>query len=234
MIDLTITSPPYDNMRKYTGECKWTFNLFKNIANELYRVTRDGGVVVWIVGDSTIKGTETGTSFEQALYFKSIGFNLHDTMIWQKKNPIPQVKQQRYWNTFEYMFILSKGKPNTFNGIQVPCKYAGHNYSGHERQISKDKITKYKEYKINKQRIKKNIWDYAVTSFKSIHSAVFPEDLIRDHILTWSNEGDIILDPFVGSGTTIKVAEALNRYSIGIEVSKDYIQVIKKRIRGEL
>ena len=120
-IDMVLTSPPYDNLRDYKG---YTFN-FEGIAQEIYRVLKDGGVCVWIVGDATIKGSETGTSFRQALYFKEIGFNLHDTMIWYKTNPMPYIKKNCYTPCFEYMFVFSKGKPNTFNPIMIECKTKG-------------------------------------------------------------------------------------------------------------
>lgn len=83
-IDLTVTSPPYDNLRDYNNEMTWNFEKFKEVAKELFRITKPGGVVVWVVGDATIKGSETGTSFRQALFFKDCGFNLHDTMIYKK------------------------------------------------------------------------------------------------------------------------------------------------------
>ncbi|HFA49981.1 MAG TPA: site-specific DNA-methyltransferase, partial [Bacteroidetes bacterium] len=120
-IDLTLTSPPYDNLRSYKG---YVFP-FEDIAKELFRVTKEGGVVVWVVGDATIKGSETGTSFEKALFFKDVGFNLHDTMIFQKTNPIPQIYRKRYSNIFEYMFVFSKGPVKTHNPIKIDCLHAG-------------------------------------------------------------------------------------------------------------
>ena len=126
IIDLTVTSPPYDNLRTYAGTLDWNFEIFKQVANELYRITKDGGVVVWVVGDATIKGSETGTSFRQALYFKDVGFNLHDTMIWQKSKIVPMdFKCNRYYQEFEYMFVLSKGKPKKCNYIKINSIHAG-------------------------------------------------------------------------------------------------------------
>ena len=116
-VDLTVTSPPYDDLRNYNNTLVWNFDVFKQVADRLYKITKNGGVVVWVVNDKTKNGSETGTSFKQALYFKEIGFNLHDTMIYAKNNPIPQ-NHNRYEQAFEYMFILSKGKPNTFNPLK--------------------------------------------------------------------------------------------------------------------
>jgi site-specific DNA-methyltransferase (adenine-specific) len=218
-VDLTVTSPPYDNMRTYNG---FDFD-FETIAKELYRITKQGGVVVWIVGDQTIDGSETGTSFKQALFFKEIGFNLHDTMIWEKNSStFPANKQStRYTQIFEYMFIFSKGKPKTTNLINdKKNKWAG----------SKDFSGKLKK-PVPEKSIRNNIWK-VTTSFndKTEHPAVFPEQLVSDHIYSWSNEGDIILDPFMGSGTTAKMALLLNRDFIGFEISKEYCDIANKRI----
>jgi site-specific DNA-methyltransferase (adenine-specific) len=232
-IDLTVTSPPYDNLRNYNG---YLFD-FEGIAKELYRVTKDGGVVVWIVGDATINGSETGTSFKQALYFKEIGFNLHDTMIWNKGTfTAVGALTSRYAPVFEYMFVLSKGQPKTFNPIKDrKNKHFGRTKHGTFRQ--EDGSTKplssigklIAEYG---QRF--NIWDISAEKSNSnrLHPAMFPEQLIHDHIISWSNESDIVLDCFLGSGTTGKVAKQLNRQFIGIEISKEYLEIAKTRIYG--
>ena len=218
-IDLTVTSPPYDNLRTYNG---FIFD-FEGIAQELYRVTKDGGVVVWVVGDATIKGSETGTSFKQALYFMECGFNLHDTMIFEKNSSSypANAKSNRYSSIFEYMFVFSKGKPKTINLIKdKPNKWAGHkDFSGKLKNPVPDFSPR------------NNIWKYT-TSFndKTGHPAVFPEQLALDHILSWSNENDTVLDCFLGSGTTGKMAKQLNRNFIGIEISQEYLDIAKERI----
>lgn len=241
-IDLTVTSPPYDNLRKYKG-FEWDF---EGVANELYRVTKEGGIVVWIVGDATIKGSETGTSFRQALYFKEIGFNLHDTMIWLKPNPTPtDPKCLRYYNAFEYMFIFSKGKPKTCNYIKEKSKNAGKEFGSAPMKRADgsnrdDRTEKLKGVKIKDYKTKSNVWEYAIGSgvskdkiaFK--HPAIFPEKLANDHIISWSNEGDIVLDPFMGSGTTAKMAILNNRQYIGFELSKEYCELAQKRIADEM
>jgi DNA modification methylase len=225
-IDLTVTSPPYDNLRTYNG-FSWDF---EGIAKELYRVTKDGGVVVWIVGDATIKGSETGTSFRQALYFKEIGFNLHDTMIYEKLNPMPK-NDKRYEPAFEYMFIFTKGKIKTFNPILVPCKYAGKKTSGTQYTANGELKKKWGSGKpVKKTKVKSNIWAYHVGNGRVGHPAIFPEALAQDHILSWSNEGDLVLDPFIGSGTTAKMAKLNNRNYIGFEISKDYCEIAEKRL----
>ncbi len=231
-IDMVLTSPPYDNLRDYKG---YTFD-FEGIAKELYRITKDGGVVVWIVGDATIKGSETGTSFKQALYFKEVGFNLHDTMIWRKTTPVPQFKTKRYTNSFEYMFVFSKNQPNVCNYIETDCKTAGNkknrNNKGSFSLSSADRPRE--EVTITKdKKILDNVWEYPVGGHKDLgHPAIFPEKLAEDHIISWSNEGDIILDPMAGSGTTLKMAKKNNRNYIGIEISQEYIDIINKRLNA--
>ena len=225
-VDLTVTSPPYDNLRTYNG---YVFD-FEGIAKELYRVTKKGGVVVWVVGDATIRGSETGTSFKQALFFKEIGFNLHDTMIWEKTNPMPKIKTKRYFDVFEYMFIFSKGQPKTLNPIMVDCKLGGKEYHSTCKNIGGERGRTKKNFILNKQRYKNNIWQNAVAQNKTRHPAIFPEQLARDHIISWSNEGDTVLDPMLGSGTTGKMAKILNRHFIGIDISREYLDIAKRRI----
>jgi len=225
-IDLTITSPPYDSLRIYNG---YSFN-FPQVAKSLYEVTKLGGVLVWIVGDETIKGSETGTSFRQALGLKEAGFNLHDTMIWRKTNPMPKFKHKRYFDVFEYMFILSKGQPKTFNPLLQPNKRAGELYDYTAKLKTTGKVRTKKTFNINDERYKDNIWECAVAKNETDHPAVFPESLIADHITSWSNEGDIVYDPFIGSGTTALVARSLGRNYIGSEMSQEYCQIAEKRL----
>lgn len=229
-VDLTVTSPPYDNLRDYNG---FTFD-FESIAKELYRITKQCGVVVWVVGDATIDGSETGTSFRQALYFLEIGFNLHDTMIYQK-NSYPFPPSNRYFGVFEYMFVLSKGIPKTTNLIKVSnIRQVKNNNSSSSRQTDGTLVKiKYETGKV--ERIKDNIWKYEVGFNKSSldnpeHSATFPEKLAGDHIKSWSNEGNLVYDPFMGSGTTAKMAKFLNRNYIGSEISSEYCEIIKNRL----
>jgi site-specific DNA-methyltransferase (adenine-specific) len=231
-IDLTVTSPPYDNIRKYNG-FEWDFEA---TAKELYRVTKQGGVVIWVVGDATIKGSETGTSFKQALYFKECGFNLHDTMIYQKKTP-PKT-HNRYEQEFEYMFIFTKGKPKTFNPIMIPKKYMDKRTN---KAFGRNQTNEHDMgFSSNKElRIKGNVWEYLVGGGKSTkdkiafqHPAIFPEQLAQDHIISWSNEGDLVLDPFMGSGTTGIACLKHDREFIGIEMDPEYFQIAKDRIEN--
>ena len=237
-VDLTITSPPYDDLRDYEKSLVWNFDVFKKVAQRLYNITKEGGVVVWVVGDKTIKGSESGTSFKQALYFKEIGFNLHDTMIYAKSKIVPtDFKCNRYYQGFEYMFVFSKGKPKVCNYIRVPSKHAGKNTISINRKENGDLRTDRKEKQIGRvvsdTKIKSNIWEYASQSIKG-HPAIFPEKLAQDHILSWSNEGDTILDCFMGSGTTGKMALLNNRKFIGIEKVEDYFEISNQRIEERL
>ena len=226
MIDLTVTSPPYDGLRTYNG---YSFP-FEDIAKELYRVTKDGGVVVWVVGDATVKGSESGTSFKQALYFMQCGFNLHDTMIWHKPNCFNFGSNNCYRQSFEYMFVLSKGKPMTINMIKdFPAKSAGKILKGARKHSdgSRDIVP---DFLVGDFKKRDNVWDVNLSSINNGHPAVFPEQLATDHILSWSNEGDLIYDPFMGSGTTAKMSILNGRNWIGSETSEDYCKIIEKRV----
>ena len=237
VIDLTVTSPPYDNLRTYKG---YTFN-FEEIAKELYRVTKQGGVVVWVVNDATIKGSETGTSFRQALYFKEIGFNLHDTMIYLKNGAsFPAGKNSnRYSQVFEYMFVFSKGKPKTANLLKdKPNKWAGSSTFGVSSNRQKNgKIKKGSKRIVGEFGYRTNVWEIpngkgysASDDIAYEHPAIFPEALAEGHILTWSNEGDIVLDPMCGSGTTCKMAKLNGRDYIGIDIAEEYVEMARRRV----
>jgi site-specific DNA-methyltransferase (adenine-specific) len=227
-IDLTVTSPPYDNLRTYNGNSQFDF---QGIAKELFRVTKDGGVVVWVVADATIKGSETGTSFKQALYFKEIGFNLHDTMIWVKDGGGAIGSQLCYVQNFEYMFVFSKGKPASINRIRDKANLSfGKDKSGVGRR-TKEGFHKIEQRKLCGEFSVRNNWWY-VPPEKGEHPAVFPLRLATDHILSWSSEGDTILDPFAGSGTTGIAALNTGRKFVLIEKDAGYCEIIKKRIES--
>lgn len=234
-VDLVVTSPPYDNLREYSG---YRFDL-EGIARELHRVLKPGGVIVWVIADATINGSETGTSFKQALCFMQTGFNLHDTMIFRKKNPIPQIYRKRYTNEFEYMFVFSKGVVKTHNPLMTDCLHAGLELgSTTYKNYSKGKQVRAKlANPVKQQKIKGNIWEYVVGKNKEDqeakgHPAPFPCALAADHISSWSNPGDVVLDPMCGSGTTCKVAKQLGRRFIGIDVSAEYCALAERRIEG--
>lgn len=233
-VDLVVTSPPYDKLRLYNG---YSFD-FENTAKELYRVLKKGGVIVWVVGDQTINGSETGTSFRQALFFQSLGLNIHDTMIYLKSSAsFPETN--RYYQVFEYMFVFSKGKPKTVNLIEdKKNKWAGETSFGKSsyRQPNGDLVTKEKIF-VKEYSVRNNVWEISngngFSSKDDIayeHPAIFPEKLAEDHILSWSNEKDLILDPFMGSGTTAKMARLNNRNFIGFEISKEYCEIAEKRL----
>jgi DNA modification methylase len=236
-IDLTVTSPPYDDLRKYNG---FVFD-YQSMLKELYRVTKDKGVVVWIVGDKTDKGSETLTSFKQALYAKEIGFNVHDTMIYHKLNTFGTAGNPaiRYAQAFEYIFVLTKNKIGTFNPIKENCIHANEEIIGASTRKNRqsdglDFDEKRKiDIKVKDTKIKENIFGYYTgfnkTSKDKIvfnHSAPFPEELAKDMIISYSNEGDKVLDPMCGSGTTCKMAYLNNRKFIGIDMSEQYINDI--------
>jgi len=232
-IDLTVTSPPYDNLRTYKNSLDWGEHIWKPVLEDLFRVTKQGGVVVWVVGDATIKGSETGTSFRQALYAMECGFNLHDTMIYKTNKP--PMNARRYQSEFEYMFIFSKGRPSTFNGIRIQTLHPNALNRGGNRSADGAKKKRTHENRTGSNKISGNIW-YMPRSSKSgdaesrKHPATFPEQLATDHIISWSNEGDTVFDPFMGSGTTGKMAVLNGREFVGIEKVGDYFNIAQARI----
>ena len=237
-VDLIVTSPPYDNLRTYEGLCVWNEKTWKKVIESMASVVAIGGAVVWVVNDATIKGSETGSSFKQALYFKECGFLLHDTMIWNKGTAVYQHKN-RYINCFEYMFIFSnKEKPKTANLIKdKKNKWAGKTVHGNERDRDGSLKVKSGNGRIFKEYGSRlNIWPMPPAQSNTErkragnHPAIFPERLAADHIKTWSKEGDIVMDPFMGSGTTGVACVELNRKFIGIEKVEKYFKVAKKRI----
>ena len=238
-IDLVLTSPPYDDLRDYNKKVIWNFEIFKEIADLLYKVLKPGGVIVWVVGDRTKNGNKSLTSFRQAIYFQEIGFNIYDVIIYEKSGTAPP-HPNRYFNAFEYMFIISKGKPKTINLLKdKKNKYAGvETYAEITRREKDGSLTKKGKKIIQEYGIRTNIWKYKngknFTTRDKIahkHPAIFPEQLAEDHIKSWSNENDIVLDIFGGSGTTIKMAEKLNRRWIYIDKVEDYCHIALERIK---
>lgn len=235
-VDLTVTSPPYDNLRTYNGSLNdWTDAKWKAIIAELLRVTKQGGVVVWVVGDATVNGSETGTSFRQGIHAMECGFRLHDTMIYHREGP--PLTHNRYEQKFEFMFVWSKGKPNAFNGLREDSASAGKRRTGSMRQDGDHLSMRSAKGFVAETRLRGNVWKYAVGNNGSttdkiahLHPAIYPETLAADHILSWSNEGDTVLDPFLGSGTTGKMASQLGRKFIGIERDPEYFAISQKRI----
>jgi site-specific DNA-methyltransferase (adenine-specific) len=233
-VDMTITSPPYDDLRSYNG---YEFPV-EEIAASLFKKTKEGGVVIWVVGDKTINGSETLTSFRHAIMFKDAGFNVHDTMLYVKNNPIPSDCGKRYRQSFEYMFCFAKGQPKTFNPITEPTKSAG-------TKIKAFRITERGRgnvpdedigRQIKTERKASNIFTYNVGTSSSRdkiafeHPAIFPEQLVQDQVRTWTNERDIVYDCFMGSGTTAKIAEMLDRRWLGSELSAEYVLLAERRI----
>ena len=229
-VDLTVTSPPYDNLRDYKG---YSFP-FEDIADGLLRVTKKGGVVVWVVADKILKGNRTMTSFKQALYFQQIGFNVHDVMIYKKKNT-PFMRSNAYTNCYEFMFVFSKGSPNTFNPIKEPTVRQGLEKMPVNK--GRDGVNNKVLSRLNELKSRNNIWEYAVglggttkdrVAFQ--HPAVFPEKLALDHIISWTNQGDLVFDPMAGSGTTMKMAASASRRYFGCDISLEYVNIAKERL----
>lgn len=232
-IDLVVTSPPYDDIRSYHG---YSFE-FEKIAKELYRILKPGGVIVWVVNDASKNGSESGTSFRQALYFKECGFRLHDTMIWYK-DTFSFPEKNKYRQCFEYMFVLSKGKPSHVNLIaDRKNKWGGTMVHGTSRNVDGSTFRKSNDNKsrVAEYGVRFNVWEQPTEKAnKTGHPAVFPEKLASDHIESWSNVGDVVLDPFLGSGTTARMAIMKYRHYIGFEVSEEYCDIAHNRVDNAL
>lgn len=239
-IDLTVTSPPYDDLRDYENKLVWDYNTFRKVARELYRITKNGGVVVWVIGDKTDKGNKSLTSFKHALYFQEIGFNIYDVIIYEKAGSGPP-HPKRYFNSFEYMFVMSKGKPKTVNLLRDKKNSCGgmSTFGEITRREKDGTLTNKGKKVINEFGIRTNIWRYnngkGFSSKDKIayeHPAIFPEKLVEDHINSWSNPGDIVFDPFGGSGTTAKVSIELDRRWIYVEKVEKYCSIAEKRLKN--
>jgi site-specific DNA-methyltransferase (adenine-specific) len=246
VIDLCVTSPPYDDLRSYNNSSSWNYESFKEVAQQLYRVMKVGGVVVWVVGDAVIKSSETGSSFRQALHFMDLGFVLHDTMIYEKNgSPFPARRDgNRYSQVFEYMFVLSKKtKPKTANLLcDKKNRWVGYTHFGKGTIRAKDGSLVERNIKpIPEFSPRNNIWKYNTGKNYSSkddaafeHPAIFPEALAKDHILSWSNEGDLVLDPFMGAGTTAVCCIETNRNYIGFEIDEKYYNICTRRIENRV
>jgi len=243
-VDLCVTSPPYDDLRTYNDSSKWDFSVFKDVAQGLTRVLKEGGVIMWNVGDATIKGGESGSSFRQCLYFMDeCGLRLHDTMLYEKTGIAfaSGPKSVRYSQSFEYCFVLSKGKPKTVNIIMdKPNIWAGATSWGVAKARNKDgtqKETDKKSKTIREFGSRTNIWritnsgGFGQSNKESYsHPATMPEELARGHIISWSNPGDLVIDPFMGSGTTAQMSTEEGRNYIGFEIDQEYFALCQKRV----
>ena len=229
-IDLTVTSPPYDDLRNYEG---YSFNA-ESVATELLRVTKQGGVLVWVVGDK-FNGGRSLTSFHQALMFERIGWTAHDVMIYSKMNT-PFTRSNAYTNCWEFMFVLCKGKkPKTFNPLKCPTKRNGYEMLTYNK--GPDAVNRKRRAELKQEKTRTNIWEFAVgrggttndvEAFE--HPAMFPEKLAERHILSWSNPGDLVLDPMCGAGTTAKMSAIHRRHYIGIDISDRYVEIAERRV----
>lgn len=246
-VDLIVTSPPYDSLRSYGGVGdSWNFDKFKTLATELVRVLKEGGVLVWNVKDQCVNGGYSCSSYRQVLYFVDVlGLRLHDTIVWQKSKFLPKKRGKRYQDAHELMYVFSKGTPKTFNPIMRECKLGGKGYKRTYKSFMKNGRSEFKKGVTNSETVESNVWmiptananetNYTLKDSRTIHhTAVFPKELAARHIKTWTNEGNVVLDPFLGSGTTGVAAVELGRSFIGCEMNDDYFQMASERIEARM
>ena len=235
-VDCVVTSPPYDELRNYNKSLSWNRRIWEEVIERMYWTMCEGGVVVWVVGDATENGSETGTSFNQALCFMDTGFNLLDTMIYSKGGQGATGSNSCYWHDFEYMFVFTKGTPKA--GVLICDRKnttkprVSIESQGHRFQDGQTKGQRVIKRKAHGKRF--NIWKYHESGTRIDHPAVFPIKLAQDHIISWSDEKETILDPFMGSGTTGVAAVRLGRKFIGIEREPKYFDIAVKRIKAEM
>jgi len=232
-VDLVLTSPPYDDLRTYGNSFSWSF---EETCKPLVSKISNGGVIVWVVAGATVNGSETGSSMRQALGFMDAGMMLHDTMIWNKGNPLP-LNARRYEPAWEYMFVLSAGPPKHWHPMKTDCKLAGQVACGSQIDKHGARQPKHGSGKYyNDTKVLTNVWTTNVGGGKEApgHPAVFPQALAVGHIETWSDRDSVVLDPFMGSGTTLRAAKDLGRQAIGIEIEERYCEIAVKRLRQEV
>jgi DNA modification methylase len=230
---LAVTSPPYDRLRTYGGDCEWDF---ERTAVELFRVLCAGGVLCWNVGDSVVSGAETLTSCKQKIFFvERCGFRVHDTMIWHKRN-FSNPESVRYHQVFEYVFVLSKGKPRVFNPIKdKPNVQAGRvGCNGVNTFIKRDGTRSTRTTHVTQEfGMRGNVWVGNTRGQEEFckklpHPAMMPRWLARDLIISFSNPGDLVVDPFGGSGTTVQEALELGRSALLIDSNPSFCDLVRR------
>lgn len=227
-VDLVVTSPPYDDLRTYGGH-SWDFY---GVAWLLKRVLKPGGVIVWVVNDATTDGSETGSSMEQALHFRRLGLRLHDTMGYITDKP--PMNDRRFQACWEYMFVVSKGAPKSWNPIKEKTLNPGKVWRRKFREADGSLKDSHHIKPCGDEKVRENLWYYPTHGKGDGHPAAFPLALAKDHIASWSNPGDLVLDPFAGSGTTLKAAKELGRRFVGIEINPEYVEICHRRIAQEV
>lgn len=233
-VDLVVTSPPYGSVRDYVRyEGVDTLAVLAELACMLI----EGGVIVWNTADQVTEGSETGQSFREALHVMSQGLRLHDTMIYCREG-VNFPDANRYHPAFEYMFVFSKGAPRCFNGIRDrKNKWGGTTVHGTQRERDgRMTVPSQNGSLIPDIGLRLNWWILKPASTEPTldHPARMPISMAQAHVQSWCNAGDLVLDPFMGSGTTLRAAKDLGRKAIGIEICEAYCEIAANRLRQEV
>jgi site-specific DNA-methyltransferase (adenine-specific) len=236
-IDILVTSPPYDGIRKYNG---FNYDLHAT-GKEIYRVLKDGGVAIMVIQDQTKNFGKTLTSFRTIVdWVDNIGFKLFETVIYRKYGAEGAWWNKRFRVDHEYMPIFLKGeRPQYFNKdpLKIPSKHGGKTMTGGGTRLTNGIRIPTRAITINPMKCRGTIWEYMTagdgTRLKHKHPATFPDKLPYDFIQCFCPPNGVVLDPFIGSGTTALAAIELDRNYIGIDISKEYCDLARRRIKEE-
>jgi DNA modification methylase len=233
-IDIVVTSPPYDRIRDYNGfEC----NLH-NIGEQLSRVLKDGGIIVMVIQDQTKDFGKSLTTFRTILdWCDNFNLKLFETVIYKKHGAEGAWWTKRFRVDHEYIPVFLKGKRPAYftkEHLKIPSKHAGKTMTGCATRLTNGSTLKSKKLKINPTKCRGTIWDYVTCGdggkLKHEHPATFPDKIPVDFIETFCPPGGIVLDPFMGSGTTALAALNLGRNFLGFDISNEYVSLANKRV----
>lgn len=235
-VDIVVTSPPYDGIRDYNG---FNFDLHET-GRGLIRILKEGGIVAMVIQDQTKNFGKTLTSFKTIIdWCDNIGFKLFECVIYRKHGSEGAWWTNRFRVDHEYMPIFLKGeKPQYFNkeNLKVPSIHGGKVMTGSGSRRTDGKTNARVTRPINTMKCRGTIWNYLMAGdkdpIKRQHPAPFPDQIPLDFIECFCPPGGVVLDPFMGSGSTAVAAKKLNRKYIGFDTSEEYIKIAHARLRN--
>ncbi len=239
-VQTVITSPPYFQLRKYEAGKEeigneptldqYVQSLMDVFAGVRHVLKPDG--TFWLnLGDTMKNGSLLGMPWKVAFAMKDAGWCLRSEIVWAKPNPMPESAKNRPTRSHEKLFLFTQKKSGyKFNQLKEPAVYAGVSRGGSTNRYEQN--ASGMDAKVYDTRNKRDVWSVKPATLSGAHFAIFPDDLIAPCIEAGSDPGNVVLDPFSGSGTTGVVARKLGRDYIGVELSVKYAQLSKERISG--